>query len=277
MRGMPRTVNRTSEMRASRTAAAAAVIASLTGAGLAAAQGFDTSPQYQEYSPQQSLPRVNLPRPRPATAFVGGSASTEATGSSRGARLETFPSARPEQPSRRTDAGAIRKDETRQASGAAASERTGTPPPAPAETKYPAGTVLEGTASVYDGQNIVVEGAAVRFDGAEAPGLAQQCMTRKSLVWDCGARAAARLRELVSGGRVRCVVTEPLGMGAAAICSTHGISDIGATMIGEGLAVSNGHDRGRYAVQQASARESRRGMWIGPFEAPWTWRARNGQ
>jgi endonuclease YncB( thermonuclease family) len=137
--------------------------------------------------------------------------------------------------------------------------------------------VIEGPATVYDGQNLIVEGVPLRLDGAEAPALSQQCMTRKSLVWNCGRRAYDRLAEIASGRKVRCVVTEPLGSGAAALCSTVGISDIGAAMIRDGWAISNGHDRGRYAAVQMIAKSNRIGMWVGPFEAPWTYRARYGQ
>lgn len=276
--GVPQTVYRTSQMRASLTAAAAAFITILTAGGAeVAAQAFDTSPQYDAYAPGQRVPQVNLPRtPSPGTSLRP--TSTE--------RMESLPTTRsssetstPAVPARRADAGALRPDMNANGkAGAASTEKTGVPPaPASDQQKYPAGTVLEGTASVYDGQNIILQGAPVRFDGAEAPALAQQCSTRQGLVWNCGGRAAERLRELVSQGRIRCVVTEPLGSGAAAICSARGVSDIGATMISEGLAVSNGHDKGRYAMQQAMARASSRGMWIGPFEAPWTWRARHGQ
>ena len=277
--GVPQTVYRTSQMRASLTAAAAAFITILSAGGAeVAAQAFDTSPQYDAYAPEQRVPQVNLPR-TPSTGASLGPTSTE--------RMVSLPTTRsseetstPAAPPRRADAGALRRgrNATEKAGSDAAVEKTGMPPaPASDQQRYPAGTVLEGVATVYDGQNIVLQGAPVRFDGAEAPALAQQCSTRQGLVWNCGGRAAERLRELVSQGKTRCVVTEPLGSGAAAVCSARGVSDIGATLISEGLAVSNGHDKGRYAMQQATARASSRGMWIGPFEAPWTWRTRHGQ
>lgn len=240
------------------------------------AQTFDTSPQYDAYAPEQRVPRVNLPKMRTDGTTLGPS-SMERLGSPPSARTETQV-ATPATPSRRTDAGALRKDENTGSKPSVSVEQTGVPPaPADDQQKYPAGTVLEGVASVYDGQNIVLEGAPIRLEGAEAPALAQQCMTRKGLVWNCGGRAAERMRELVSSNKVRCVVTEPIGAGAAAICSVRGVSDIGATLISEGLAVSNGHDKGRYAMHQSMARSTSRGMWIGPFEAPWTWRSRYGQ
>lgn len=279
-RDIPRNVNRTTQMNAPRRAAAAAVlIATVLTAGAVASQGFDTSPQYSAYaSSSQTVPKVNLPRMQTsATSMPGPSVQQSGTlPSAPASSVSTIPSSgTTADPKRRTDAGAIRRN-----AGTKKIEptvKTGTAPAAASEQKYPSGMVIEGRASVYDGQNLVVEGVALRLDGAEAPASAQQCMTRKSLVWNCGKRASDRLTELASGRKVRCVVTEPLGTGAAAICSVTGISDLGAAMIREGWAVSNGHDHGRYAAQQMSAKAGRLGMWVGPFEAPWTYRARYGQ
>jgi endonuclease YncB( thermonuclease family) len=263
-----------------RAAAAAVLIATVLTAGAAAAQGFDTSPQYSAYSSSsQTVPKVNLPKMQTSGSSISGP-SVEQTGtlpSAPAPAASTIPSSgTTAEPKRRTDAGAIRKTaDTKKTEPTTV--KTGTAPATSTEQKYPAGMVIEGTASVYDGQNLIVEGVPLRLDGAEAPANAQQCMTRKSLVWNCGKRASDRLTEIASGRKVRCVVTEPLGTGAAAICSTTGISDLGAAMIRDGWAVANGHDHGRYAAQQMTAKASGLGMWVGPFEAPWTYRARHGQ
>lgn len=283
-RGIPRNVNRTTQMNAPRRAAAAAVlVATVLTAGVVAAQGFDTSPQYSAYSASaQTVPKVNLPKMQTSGTSMTGP-SVQQSGTLPSAPVASTPSipssGTTADPKRRTDAGAIRKNANakNEAKKSEPTVKTGTAPDTSTQQKYPAGMVIEGTASVYDGQNLIVQGVPLRLDGAEAPAAAQQCMTRKSLVWNCGKRASDRLTEIASGKKVRCVVTEPLGAGAAAICSVTGISDLGAAMIREGWAVSNGHDRGRYSAQQMSAKASGLGMWVGPFEAPWTYRARHGQ
>jgi endonuclease YncB( thermonuclease family) len=261
-----------------RAAAAAALIATVLTAGAAAAQSFDTTPQYSAYpASSQTVPKVNLPKMQTSgTSMPGPSVQQSGTLPSAAPVAPAIPSSgTTADPKRRTDAGAIRKNADPKKVEPTA--KTGTAPAASTEQKYPAGIVIEGTASIYDGQNLIVEGVPLRLDGAEAPAIFQQCMTRKSLVWNCGKRASDRLMEIASGKKVRCVVTEPLGAGAAAICSTTGISDIGAAMIREGWAVANGHDHGRYSAQQMSAKATGIGMWVGPFEAPWTYRARHGQ
>jgi endonuclease YncB( thermonuclease family) len=240
-----------------------------------AAQDFVLTQNYDSYRPSSGLPSVGLPR-QETMGYQLVKPQTEPAGALP-APSQTASQDRDDQ-QRRTDAGAIRK-----AQNSAARQPSATTPapasqlPSGQQTKYPEGTVIRGEASVYDGQNLVVDGAPVRLDGAEAPGLAQKCLTSRALVWACGVKAAEKLRDLVSGRTVTCVVTEPLGQGAAAICSVTGIADLGRNMISEGLAVSNGHDHGRYFSTQAQAKGFRRGIWIGSFEAPWKWRAINGQ
>lgn len=262
-------------MKTPLTAASAALITIFaTGASDAIAQAFDTSPQYQSYTPAQAVPRVNLPRLRTDGSGLAPTTTPDTLTTTKSAARDPEPNttARP------ANAGAIDKATGQGTNTPSPTVATGTAPaPAADQQKYPAGTVLEGSTTVYDGQNILISGAPVRLDGAEAPAIGQNCYTRQGLVWKCGEKAAQRLAEIVSAGAIRCTVTEPLGNGAAAICSARGVSDITSVLVSEGLAVRNGHDDGRYAVQQSIAKAGNRGLWIGPFEAPWTWRIRNGQ
>jgi Micrococcal nuclease (thermonuclease) homologs len=257
--------------------ATAFFLASILIGGSTSAQGFDTTPQYEAYSPAaQTVPKVNLPKIQTSGSLPMATSIPSPSSISSSPTVGSFPSSgTTAQPTRRTDAGAIRRD--REEKKREPTVSTGTPPAAPVEQKYAEGMVIEGRATVYDGQNLVVNGVSIRLDGAEAPAISQQCMTRQSLVWNCGTRAKNRLMELAQGKKVRCTVTEPLGTGAAAICSITGISDLGAAMIRDGWAVANGHDKGRYAAHQMTAKAGKFGIWIGPFEAPWTYRARYGQ
>lgn len=145
-------------------------------------------------------------------------------------------------------------------------------PASTSQSAYAFGMRIDGKASIVDGHTLHVAGHALRLHGVEAPGLTQSCRTRSGTAWPCGARARERLSQLVAGQAVSCVVDEPVGEGAAASCSARGVSDLGRIMVDEGLAVPNGHDRGRYARAAASARESRAGLWAGTFEAPWEFR-----
>jgi len=149
--------------------------------------------------------------------------------------------------------------------------------PAAAPAKYVKGMSLTGRGKAYDGHSLVVDGHAVRLDGADAPGLLQQCKTAGGASWRCGEESYRRLAALVDGQKVTCRVEGQAGEGAAAVCSFQGTRDVAEVMVREGLAIPNGHDKGRYSAAASSARAGRVGMWVGTFEAPWKWRESNAR
>lgn len=248
-------------------------------ASVANAQQFDTSPSYPQYQPQQALPTLDLPK-RSDVGVVDQFAAPASVSPVKSAA--PVPSVAT---SDTTPAGTVpapSPSDARPGSGATAVATPGAPAAelpksgSTAEMGIPRGTVIVGRAEVLDGQNLVVDGKALRLDGAEAPGLGQTCMTTKGTPWECGKRAYARLADLAHGRMVRCVTVQPLGEGASAICGGNGVSDFAERLVTEGLAVSNGHDRGRYAADQSTARTHRKGMWVGSFTLPWKWRIKNG-
>lgn len=143
------------------------------------------------------------------------------------------------------------------------------------ENKYRAGMSIYGIARAYDGHTLLVDGHPVRLNGIEAPGLRQVCSTSARTQWRCGQKAFERLAALVSTGKVRCTVVGPAGHGAAATCSASRTKDIGALLVGEGLALPNRHSAGAYTGEATAAMNARRGLWIGPFTDPAKWRLGN--
>ena len=143
------------------------------------------------------------------------------------------------------------------------------------ENKYRAGMSLYGKARAYDGHTLLVDGHPVRLNGVEAPGLRQVCSTGARTTWRCGQKAFERLSALVRAGKVRCTVTSPAGHGAAATCSASQTKDIGALLVGEGLALPNRQSLGAYNSAASGAMNARRGLWIGPFTDPAKWRLEN--
>lgn len=139
---------------------------------------------------------------------------------------------------------------------------------------YVKGMVISGRADVWDGHSLVLDGHPVRLNGIEAPGLAQMCNTASMTVWPCGAKASQRLKQLISGDTVTCRVMDQAGNGAAAVCSTRSIGDLGAMLIAEGLAVPNSFG-GLYGPAAQSAKETRKGIFIGSFIHPSRWRLQN--
>jgi endonuclease YncB( thermonuclease family) len=143
------------------------------------------------------------------------------------------------------------------------------------ENKYRAGMILYGKAQAFDGHTLLVDGHAIRLNGIEAPGIKQLCSTVALTSWRCGQKAFERLSALVNSGKVRCTVVSSAGHGAAATCSASQTKDIGALLVMEGLALPNRHSSGIYNGQVTTARNARRGLWIGPFTDPAKWRLEN--
>jgi endonuclease YncB( thermonuclease family) len=54
-----------------------------------------------------------------------------------------------------------------------------------------------------------------------------------------------------------------------------GKTDIAEHLVANGLALAYRRYSTDYVAAEAGAREDRRGLWAGEFEAPWDWRRRN--
>ncbi|WP_303992204.1 thermonuclease family protein [Devosia ginsengisoli] len=127
---------------------------------------------------------------------------------------------------------------------------------------------VAGLARVGDGDSFHLGEDRIRLLGLDAPELAQSCTTADGRTWPCGRTARDRMAQLLAAGPADC---RPEDIDQydrlLAICSVDGI-DLGATMVAEGLAIS----AGRYWTEEAAARNDRRGIWDGDFDAPRTWR-----
>lgn len=133
------------------------------------------------------------------------------------------------------------------------------------------GLVLEGAAVVVDGDTLSIGGRFVTLFGADAPEVGQVCSVGVT-GWRCGERAKERLTALVDGRLLRCVGEIPAGDAVSSVCSTVDGVDPGLTLVTEGLAVVPKAVSTRYLAAEAEARIARRGVWVGPFEAPWEYR-----
>ncbi|WEK02731.1 MAG: thermonuclease family protein [Candidatus Devosia phytovorans] len=127
---------------------------------------------------------------------------------------------------------------------------------------------VAGQARVSDGDSFRLGDERIRLLGMDAPELAQQCDTADGSKWTCGRSARDRMAELLSSGAVDC---RPEGRDQydrlLATCRVND-QDLGAIMVGEGLAVSSGG----YWTEEAAARRDSRGIWAGSFDRPRDWR-----
>ena len=132
---------------------------------------------------------------------------------------------------------------------------------------------IGGPAEVTDGDTLVIGSVSIRLHGIDAPETDQRCGLEGGGDWACGAAAADRLAELVAGREVRCTPRDRDGYGRlVATCAIGGV-DLGAKLVGEGLAWSYMRYSVDYAVVEGRARRARLGLWQGASQPPWDFRA----
>jgi endonuclease YncB( thermonuclease family) len=139
---------------------------------------------------------------------------------------------------------------------------------------------IQGVGEVLDGDTLDVHradgGAArVRLHAIDGPELNQTCKTARGRSWRCGAVARDRLEQLAGGRAVDCAVRGRDGYGRLiALCGVKGGSrDLAAQLVEEGHAwafLRYGED---YAPQERRARSRGVGVWQGPAQPPWAYRA----
>jgi endonuclease YncB( thermonuclease family) len=131
--------------------------------------------------------------------------------------------------------------------------------------------VLSGTATVVDGDTLRIASERVRLAGLDAPEIDQTCVDPNGGEWRCGLAAKRRLAALVARKELVCVPEDRDQYGRFVAPCNIDDTDIGATLVLEGLAVAEPE----YAELEAEARAAKRGIWAGVFESPRAWRDRS--
>ncbi|MBX3566956.1 MAG: thermonuclease family protein [Rhizobiaceae bacterium] len=132
-------------------------------------------------------------------------------------------------------------------------------------------TTMSGDAVVNDGDTITVAGERIRLRGIDAPERSQNCAAGGSR-YACGRSAEEALRAMVADASVTCVgSSRDRYRRLLAVCSAGG-RDLNAAMVEAGWAVAYGG----YSLEEAEAREAKRGLWAGEFDLPQAWRRMHG-
>lgn len=128
-----------------------------------------------------------------------------------------------------------------------------------------------GRASVIDGDTLEIHGRRIRLDGIDAPEAGQAC-GRRGRTWPCGRRAAQALAAFIADRPVRCAggTTDRYGR-LIARCRV-GRTDLSAWMVRNGWAMAYRRYSTAYVDAEDQARAAKRGIWQGPFTAPWDYR-----
>ena len=131
---------------------------------------------------------------------------------------------------------------------------------------------LAGTVRVIDGDTLDVGGSRVRLHGVDAPEKAQMCLDADGQAWACGGWATDEARARWDGEEAACEIIETDRYGRAVSRCAVGGADLGATLVGEGMALAYVEHSEDYLPQQRTAGAERVGLWQGSFQAPWDWR-----
>ncbi len=134
---------------------------------------------------------------------------------------------------------------------------------------------VTGPPRVIDGDTIEVAGRVIRLYGIDAPELGQVCRIGER-AYDCGKIARTALLDLTAGITLRCKLASPNpedGLnGRIGHCRADGY-DLSEGMAYTGWALALRPVSDRYVAFEEQARTAGRGLWKGPFIAPWDWRA----
>ena len=146
---------------------------------------------------------------------------------------------------------------------------------APPVVAPPVVVELAGPARVVDGDSLVIAGQRIRLHGIDAPERAQTCRTASGRPWPCGAAARQALAAQIAGRAVTCRGTKRDRYGRLiALCFLSG-RNLSAWMVARGWALAYRRYSHAYAGLEHTART--RGLWSGPFTAPWDWRRGQGE
>lgn len=140
-----------------------------------------------------------------------------------------------------------------------------------AKASSPKGTVLQGTASVIDGDTLDLHGQRIRLHGIDAPESKQTC-TRNGEAWRCGQAAALALAERIGRQPIACEQRDiDRYKRVVAICRL-GEENLNAWLVRSGWAMAYRQYAKGYVADEESARAARVGIWASEVQPPWEWR-----
>ncbi|WP_407114292.1 thermonuclease family protein [Bradyrhizobium sp. LMG 9283] len=134
--------------------------------------------------------------------------------------------------------------------------------------------LIEGQASIIDGDTLEIHGTRIRLWGIDAPESSQLCRGNNSLLYRCGAKTANELDAFIATRPISCEpVSRDVYGRTVATCSVGGV-DLGDWLVRGGLAFDwPRYSKGKYDAAQREADHAGRGVWAGSYVVPWAYRA----
>ncbi|MGY6633889.1 MAG: thermonuclease family protein [Alkalilacustris sp.] len=134
----------------------------------------------------------------------------------------------------------------------------------------PAHAVIEGPATVIDGDTLEVAGTRIRLQGIDAPERDQTCIGADGVPWPCGLRSTEAARSRFGGRVLRCEDLGERTWGRVVARCFDGPVDVAEAMLHEGMAracpryaLQHSHSRAYLSVE-AAAMARRAGVFAGP-------------
>ena len=142
------------------------------------------------------------------------------------------------------------------------------------------GTGFAADIAVTDGDTLRLERTIYRLDGIDAPEIDQTCLDRGDNLWPCGVAARDRLITYIGDRAVRCTDEGPdpdHKRRRRGVCSIEGeATTLNEWLVREGWALKfQPSAKGRFAREEANAREHQRGLWNGCLAEPRDFRGLN--
>lgn len=128
-------------------------------------------------------------------------------------------------------------------------------------------------AIITDGDTLIVNGITYRLNGIDAPESDQLCLDEKGAAWTCGIVARDQLTTWIGRRAVSCEDNGPdtaYRKRRIGTCKIEGEAmTINQWLVREGWALNfEPYAKGRFKLDESSARENLRGIWKGCFSAP---------
>lgn len=133
------------------------------------------------------------------------------------------------------------------------------------------GGEIKGSASIIDGDSIMILSVMIRLAGIDAPELNQFCGQKKRS-YPCGRKAKEYLERLIANQPVICYWNKKDKYDRIlATCRTDKVRNINAAMVYNGWAISYYS----YRKEEKEAKKQKKGIWKSDFQMPQEWRKAN--
>ena len=136
---------------------------------------------------------------------------------------------------------------------------------------------IRGRSRVVDGDTIIVRKTRIWLYGIDAPEYNQKCRV-DDRPWSCGISAKAVLKQAIGTKRVTCSTKQIDNSKSSdnrgkvlAVCRV-GKLNLNEWMVKKGWAIAFRRHGADYVAAEQSAKQKRRGVWIGTFIEPSEWR-----